>query len=33
MTTPDMRRAGLDPAHILATCEHVATSSSHRPAD
>ena len=31
MTTPDLRRAGLDPAHILAICEHVAASGGHRP--
>ena len=31
MTTPDLRRAGLDPAHILAICEHVAASGGCRP--
>ena len=31
MTTSDLRRAGLDPAHILAICEHVAASGGHRP--
>ena len=31
MTTPDLRRAGLDPAHILAICEHVAASDGWRP--
>ncbi len=31
MTTPELRRAGLDPAHILAICEHVAASDGWRP--
>ena len=31
MATPDLRRAGLDPAHILAICEHVAARGGHRP--
>jgi len=31
MTTSDLRRAGLDPAHIQAICEHVAASGGHRP--
>ncbi len=31
MTTADARRAGLDPAHILIICEHVAACSGHRP--
>ncbi len=31
MTTADARRAGLDPAHILIICEHVAACGGHRP--
>jgi hypothetical protein len=31
MATPDLRRAGPGPAHILAICEHVAASGGHRP--
>jgi hypothetical protein len=31
MTDPEMRGAGLDPAHILAICEHIAATSGHRP--